>query len=136
MAEPIRPSSGDRETGDDALSPRTSPVPGLEEFEEIFSEEFAAQAEAQLDEAMQMLASENPELWRQFEALSQSAGRSDSSRPRDAETGEGDSASLDAKLEETVQQLRQSTEQIEVGFACRPKCLSQLHICVFGAVGR
>ncbi len=49
---------------------------GVEEFEEILSEEFAAQAEAQLDEAMHMLASENSELWEELETLAQSVGQS------------------------------------------------------------
>lgn len=97
-----------------------SPVAGTEDFEEIFSEEFAAQAEAQLDEAMQMLASENPELWRQLESFAQSVAPSADVPEGQPRAEEGGATSLDAKLEETIRQLRQSTEQIEVLHAVLP----------------
>ena len=49
-------------------------------MDEIFSAEFAAEAEAQLSEAVKMLSDENPELWQQFEAFAKSMGL-DEARP-------------------------------------------------------
>lgn len=117
--------------------PGPQDMPGMEDFEDLFSEEFAAQAEAQLDEAMQMFSTENPALWQQFEAFAKSMGLQEGSPlfPPSASQGEssadrmeeqggqggarGDSApatdsSLDAKLEETLRKLREGTQQIEV----------------------
>lgn len=54
-----------------------TPSAGTDAFDDIFSEEFAAEAEAQLNEAMEMLASENPELWQQFESFAKSMGAGD-----------------------------------------------------------
>lgn len=103
----------------------------------MFSEEFVAQAEAQLDEAMKMLSSQNPALWQQFQTFAKSMGLEEGAQfpPPFASQGEssvdeterqegeggarGDSAaatasSLDAKLEETLKKLRESTQKIEV----------------------
>ena len=117
-------------------SPRTGDLPDMEEFEEIFSEELAGQTEAQLGEAMQMLSSENPELWQQLETFAKSMGLENPSvlhpqapppsRPESKRTGgtipEGsptvaaaDPGSLDAKLEETLTRLRAGAQQTEVG---------------------
>ena len=111
-------------------------------FEEIFSEEFAAEAEAQLNEAMEMLASENPELWQQFESFAKSMGmetaagggastsqatpttngaasasKEDTSVDEGASKERGGAPDLDAQLEETLKRLRETTEQIEVRIA-------------------
>ena len=104
----------------DLPSTQQQSAPGMEEFEEIFSEELAMQAEAQLDEAMRMMASENPELWQQFETFAKSMGLDNPPPPTTSEgRGEGeasqaDPSSIEAKLEETLKALRESTEQIEV----------------------
>jgi hypothetical protein len=65
-----------------------TPSAGTDAFDDIFSEEFAAEAEAQLNEAMDMLASENPELWQQFESFAKSMGMEG-----DGNSGEGGGAS-------------------------------------------
>ena len=57
-----------------SLASGPTPSAGTDTFDDIFSEEFAAEAEAQLNEAMEMLASENPELWQQFESFAKSMG--------------------------------------------------------------
>lgn len=57
-----------------SLGSGPTPSAGTDAFDDIFSEEFAAEAEAQLNEAMEMLASENPELWQQFESFAKSMG--------------------------------------------------------------
>lgn len=67
-----------------AAAPKTAPpaagqphppsLESAEEMEQMFGAEFAAEAEAQLGEAMQMLSDENPELWRQFETFTKSMG--------------------------------------------------------------
>ena len=118
-------------------SPRAGDLPDMEEFEEIFSEELAVQAEAQLGEAMQMLSSENPELWQQLETFAKSMGLEDPSgstpqaTPPSKPAGERKQAggkeqdeqpkpsapapgTLDAKLEETLTRLKASAQQIEV----------------------
>ena len=113
-----------------------SPPQGMEDLEDMFSEEFVAQAEAQLDEAMKMFSSQNPALWQQFQTFAKSMGLEEGAQfpPPFASQGEssvdgterqereggarGDSAatasSLDAKLEETLKKLRESTQKIEV----------------------
>ena len=114
-----------------------TPPQGMEDLEDMFSEEFVAQAEAQLDEAMKMLSSQNPALWQQFQTFAKSMGLEEGAQfpPPFASQGEssvdgtegqegeggarGDSAaatasSLDAKLEETLKKLRESTQKIEV----------------------
>ena len=121
-----------------------SPPQGMEDLEDMFSEEFVAQAEAQLDEAMKMFSSQNPALWQQFQTFAKSMGLEEGAQfpPPFASQGEssvdgtesqegeggarGDSAaatasSLDAKLEETLKKLRESTQKIEVRTA---PCLS------------
>ena len=60
-----------------SLGSGPTPSAGTDAFDDIFSEEFAAEAEAQLNEAMEMLASENPELWQQFESFAKSMGMGD-----------------------------------------------------------
>ena len=114
-----------------------TPPQGMEDLEDMFSEEFVAQAEAQLDEAMKMLSSQNPALWQQFQTFAKSMGLEEGAQfpPPFASQGEssvdgterhegeggarGDSAaatasSLDAKFEETLKKLRESTQKIEV----------------------
>ena len=115
-----------------------APSAGTDTFEDIFSEEFAAEAEAQLNEAMEMLASENPELWQQFESFAKSMGMEGGEggggatqaqatpTTNGAASGGGTSvdeggrkprggpANLDDQLEETLKRLRETTEQIEV----------------------
>ena len=122
--------------------PDPQDMPGMQDLEELFSEEFAAEAEAQLDEAMQMFSTENPALWQQFEAFAKSMGlqegspfpppsasQGESSADRtEGQAGEGGArggsaadSSLDAKLgckttgsEETLWRLREGSQQIEV----------------------
>lgn len=55
------------------------PHPPLDsaEMEELFSSEYAAEAEAQLGETMKMFSDENPELWQQFETFAKSMGLDD-----------------------------------------------------------
>ena len=114
----------------------------------MFSEEFAAQAQAQLGEAMQLLKEEDPQLWQQLEGLAAAAATSDVGgegvrsgggegvsgggegvRSGGGEGvggegvsggGEGGEGSLESKLEKTLRRLKESTEQIEVGVACIP----------------
>ena len=118
-------------------SPRTGDLPDMEEFEEIFSKELAGQTEAQLGEAMRMLSSENPELWQQLETFAKSMGLENPaalrpqppppSRPECKKSGgtvpagkptaaAAAQGSLDAKLEETLAQLRAGAQQTEVGY--------------------
>lgn len=90
--------------------------------QEVFSEEFAAQAQAQLGEAMQLLKEEDPQLWQQLQGLASAApqppGGGGGGGGGRNEGGEGeDNDSLEAKLEETLKKLKESTEQIEVS-AC------------------
>lgn len=83
-----------------------------------------------------MLASENPELWQQFETFAKSMGMDNSgggagqsqappttsgaasggetSVDEGARRQRGEAASLDDQLEETLKRLRETTEQIEV----------------------
>lgn len=83
-----------------------------------------------------MLASENPELWQQFETFAKSMGMDNSgggagqsqappttsgaasggetSVDEGARRQRGGAASLDDQLEETLKRLRETTEQIEV----------------------
>ena len=96
------------------------------EFDQVFGEEFAAQAETQLNEAMKMMQSENPDLWKQFEEFSKTVGVSEGAALNVggvASTGESsvdDSATNDRErsltntLEETLKKLKESTANIEV----------------------
>lgn len=79
--QPPTPQSPD--TQQQQPSTKTTPppanqphLPNLDSagMDELFSSEFAAEAEAQLDEAMKMLSDENPELWQQFESFTKSMG--------------------------------------------------------------
>jgi peroxin-19 len=104
--------------------------PSMNELEKVFGEEFAAQAEAQLNEAIQMLATENPELMKQFEyymggALSGAEG-DDKATPLSPPTSipakkpqkppfKKTRSSLDAILEETVRNIQKSSQQAEGG---------------------
>ena len=116
-----------------------------EEFDDIFSEEFGAQAEAQLNEAMEILASENPMMWEQLQQMAKGGfpggGGAAGGRPLKTsgeatssgggEEGEGEATSLDDKLEETLKQLRESTEQIEVGWLLHVRtCRYHMSLCV------
>ena len=115
-----------------------------EEFDDIFSEEFGAQAEAQLNEAMEILASENPMMWEQLQQMAKTGfpggggaagGRplktsGEASSSGGGEEGEGEATSLDDKLEETLKQLRESTEQIEVGWLLHVRtCSYHVTVC-------
>ena len=113
------------------------------EFDDIFSSEFAAEAEAQLGEAMKVLSSENPELWQQFETITKSMHLEDlgmgSIPPQpspsgaatkgessvDGASGNGiekasegprksNSGSLDQKIEETMRRLQDNAAQLGV----------------------
>lgn len=93
-------------------------LPGMEDFEEIFSEEFAAKAEEQLDHAISQLASENPQLWQHFERLAKGmAGEEGRGGEGAAGASEGAADSLEAQMEETLRMLREGTEQVEVGWS-------------------
>ncbi len=122
--------------------PKTTPTmpPSTEaEFNEVFSEEFAAQAQVQLGEAMKMMQSENPELWKQFEQFSTSLGMPSSGAPSnsggmashsnsggaashgesstdDQEKGRGSdrTESLEGVLQDTLQKLKLNAEGLAV----------------------
>lgn len=107
--------------------------PNMEaEFNEVFSDEFAAQAEAQLGEAMKMLQSENPEIWKQFDQFSSNLGmpsgaafnpggtasHGESSTDRE-EKGRGSErgASLEGVLKDTLEKLKLNDERMAVELA-------------------
>ena len=139
QAKPMQTVTSDPSSSSSGSGP--TPSAGTDAFDDIFSEEFAAEAEAQLNEAMEMLASENPELWQQFESFAKSMGMGGSgggggasqsqatpTTTSGAASGGGTSvdeggggsklrggpANLDDQLEETLKRLRETTEQIEV----------------------
>ena len=95
--------------------------------QDVFSEEFVAQAQAKLDEAMQILSKEDPELWQQLKGFSDAASASlgcteGEERGREGESGrEGErkegGESIEDTLEDTFRRLKESTERIEVGTA-------------------
>lgn len=75
QAKPMQMATSDpSSSSSSSLGSGPTPSAGTDAFDDIFSEEFAAEAEAQLNEAMEMLASENPELWQQFESFAKSMG--------------------------------------------------------------
>ena len=135
--KPKPPAAAQHVTSD--LSSSSEAGPSGDAFDDLFSEEFAAEAEAQLNEAMEMLASENPELWQQFESFARSMGmdsgpgggasqsqatpstsgvasQGETSVDEGASKERGGAANLDQQLEETLKRLRETTEQIEVSF--------------------
>ena len=141
QAKPMQTVTSDPSTTSSSSGSGPTPSAGTDAFDDIFSEEFAAEAEAQLNEAMDMLASENPELWQQFESFAKSMGMGDGSGGGGGDSqsqatptttngaasgGEtsvdeggggkprGGPANLDDQLEETLKRLRETTEQIEV----------------------
>ena len=68
---------------------------------------------------MQLLKEEDPQLWQQLQGLASAApqppGGGEGGGGGGSEGGEGeDGDSLEAKLEETLKKLKESTEQIEV----------------------
>lgn len=84
--------------------------------QEIFSEEFAAQAQAQLGEAMKLLSKEDPQLWQQLQGCTAAASSAGGEGKGEAgKEAEGEGGSIEATLEDTLRRLRESTEQIEVG---------------------
>lgn len=115
------------------------------ELDDIFSSEFAADAEAHLGEAMKMLSSENPELWQQFETFAKSMGMEDnmgagpvppgygaaskgeSSVDEGATGGKGTAeekprkneksggSSLDQKLDDTIKRMQDNSARLGVG---------------------
>ena len=87
--------------------------------QDVFSEEFVTQAQAKLDEAMEILSKEDPELWQQLKGFSDAASASLGSAGREGEgegvEGEGEEGkSVEDTLEETLRRLKESTEKIEV----------------------
>ncbi|CAI8046271.1 hypothetical protein GBAR_LOCUS25576 [Geodia barretti] len=73
-------------------SSEAPPTATMQEFEDVFSEEFVAQAQAKLDKAMQILSKEDPELWQQLKGFSDAASASlgcteGEERGREAESG-------------------------------------------------
>lgn len=113
-------------------------------MEELFSSEFAAEAEAQMDEAMKMLSEENPELWQQFETIAKSMGLDDAGTGAApppfgvASKGEssvdatsvgaagegeppqksGESSSLDQKLDDTIKRMQENAARLGVSPWC------------------
>lgn len=102
------------------------------EFEQVYGEMFSAQAETQLGEAIDMMHSENPHLWNQFEEFSKSLGMAGPSAQNteggvsttrvpsgdNSATGgtgrEAESGTLNSMLQETLKTLKENTEKIEV----------------------
>ena len=72
-AQPVPPNEATPPPPGSSSKPVVPPLDSAE-MEELFSSEFAAEAEAQLDEAMKMFSSQNPELWQQFESFAKSMG--------------------------------------------------------------
>ena len=118
--------------------PRPKPPPTLPpnteaEFNEVFGEEFAAQAEAQLGEALKMMQSESPGLWKQFEEFSKPlGGQPDAASNVGGVASHGESSvdeggvegagqereeSLADVLEETLQKLKEDAEGVGVSWA-------------------
>ena len=112
-------------------------------LQDIYSEEFVAQAQAKLDEAMQILSKEDPELWQQLKGFSDAASatlggeeergregerKEEGERGREGERKEG-GGSIEETLEDTFRRLKESTEKIEV---CCGSCSSRWS--VFSAV--
>ncbi|XP_064396190.1 peroxisomal biogenesis factor 19-like [Halichondria panicea] len=109
--------------------PKDTPILPLNveaEFSEVFSEEFAAQAETQLEEAMKMMQSENPDLWKQFEDFSSTLGippggvasHGESSVDSGGEAAKKSGSreeSLAGVFEETLQKMKQNTEGLGSG---------------------
>lgn len=113
-------------------------------MEGLFSSEFPAEAESQLNEAMKMLSEENPELWQQFETIAKSMGLDDvgagpvppppfgtASKGEssvdggsvgvtgEGETaqkteGSGESSSLDQKLDDTIKRMQENAARVGV----------------------
>lgn len=97
----------------DSLSPDA--FPELKSLEEALSGGISAGADAHLDEVMKAIQSENPELWKEFEAFASSVGTrggpGEGEEDDEEEVGcEGkapsDPKSLEAKLEEALHRLR------------------------------
>ncbi len=118
--------------------PKDTPILPLNveaEFSEVFSEEFAAQAETQLEEAMKMMQSENPDLWKQFEDFSSTLGippggvashgeSSVDSGGEAAKKSGGREESLAGVFEETLQKMKQNTEGLGVSVMCPLKVVA------------
>eukprot|EP00731_Ephydatia_muelleri_P009563 Em0005g149a len=92
----------------DSLSPDA--FPELKSLEEALSGGISAGADAHLDEVMKAIQSENPELWKEFEAFASSVDTREGHKREgeDDEEGKGpsDPQSLEAKLEEALHRLR------------------------------
>lgn len=122
-APDITSSFGPEMLGD--TDPMNDPM--MKELEDMFGEEFAKQAEAQLSEALEMLQSENPELLKQFEDLAQSVGNQgdrdvsnnlgssvdSSSNQTSGDPNTGLNPSLEEALEDTVRRLQESTQDVQ-----------------------
>ena len=104
-----------------------------------------AQAQAKLDEAMQVLSKEDPELWQQLKGFSDAAAASlggDEEREREGEReGEGKGkereGSIEDTLEDTFRRLKESTERIEVSHNAATECLDLYlfeAICCFSVI--
>lgn len=143
---PQSPNTGTTQQPPTKTTPPSNSQPHLPNLdsagmEELFSPEFAAEAEAQLDEAMKMLSDENPELWQQFESFTKSMGldsmgagpvppasgtASKGESSVDANSGtaggdegeparkQGDDSSLDQKLDDTIKRLQENSARVGV----------------------
>lgn len=79
----------------------------------MFSEEFVAQAQVQLEEAMKLLSKEDPQLWQQLQGCAPASSSTLPAGGGEEEEG-AEGGSVEATLEDTLRRLRESTEQIEV----------------------
>lgn len=93
----------------DSLSPDGA-IPELKSLEEALSGEISAEADAHLEEVMKAIQSENPELWKEFEAFASSVDMKGGQVNEDGGLGEEEQSteqkSLEAKLEEALHKLR------------------------------
>ena len=100
----------------DSQSPDS--MPDFKSLEEALSGEISAEADAHLEEVMKAIQSENPELWKEFEAFATSVDMKGDRGQEEAQSGEegaADPTSLEAKLEEALQKLRREQEQVMGG---------------------
>lgn len=93
-----------------------SPPEGLDGFDNIFSEEFAKAAEAQMKEAFELLSKENPDLLRQFEEFAPeltgagkttsdpSGGEKRTSPAQQKQGASTEASSCDADVKQSVKQ--------------------------------
>lgn len=81
--------------------------PTLKELEKVFGEEIAAQVEGELNEAVKLLSTENPELFKQFESFAESLTQEGMPAPPPQPTPPPRTkGSLEVILEETVRRIQ------------------------------